>query len=221
MNEFKIRCSAISNIMGIKGLGKTGESYLQTWYKEHVYQRNKTFTSKYTQKGILMENEAIDFVASNLDLGLLFKNETYFENDFLTGTPDIICGDTVLDIKCSWDCFTFPLLETEIPNDAYEYQLQGYMALTGATKAKLVYCLMDAPEEIVISEAKKACFGAGMDWLDVDILEAVRADMTYSHLPIDLRLKVFDIDRDELVIDKIKERVEVCRDYLNFKLLSV
>lgn len=220
MKEFKIRCSAISNIMGIKGLGNTGETYLQTWYKEQVYGRKKSFTSKYTSKGLLMEDEAIDFVSSCLDLGLLFKNETYFENNFLTGTPDVIAGDTILDIKCSWDCFTFPLLEIECPNNDYYLQLQGYMDLTGATKAKLVYCLMDAPEELIIAEAKKESYKAGMDWIDVDIIEGVREHMTYSNLPSDLRLKIFEIDRDELVIDKIKSRVVESRDYLNFITLT-
>lgn len=221
MEQFKIRCSAISNIMGIKGLGKTGETYLQTWYKEQVYGRKKSFTSKYTSKGILMEDEAIDFASLHLGLGLAFKNQTEFSNSFLTGTPDVIVGDTILDIKCSWDCFTFPLLETECPNDGYNYQLQGYMALTGAKHAKLVYCLMDAPEDMIVAEAKKECYKAGMDWLDVDIFDGVREQMTYSNLPPHLRLKVFEIERDEMVIDKIKERVEVCRDYLNFITLTI
>ena len=28
--------------------------------------------------------------------------------------PDLIIKDTIFDIKCSWDCFTFPLFDAEI-----------------------------------------------------------------------------------------------------------
>lgn len=212
--QFKIRCSAISDIMGVKGLGKTGETYLHTWYKEQIYSRRKEFTSKYTDKGLLMEDDAIDLIAEHLGLGMIFKNDTYYTNDWLQGTPDITLKDCVIDVKNSWDCFSFPLLHTVCPNEDYWWQMQGYMELTGTTKAKLIYCLMDAPASIIEQEARRECYRMGISELDEEIYTATAEKMIYSHLPMHLRIKVFEIEKCETSIQKIKDRVEVCRTYL-------
>lgn len=212
--QFKIRCSALGEIMGVKGLGKTGESYLQTWLKEQIYKRKKEFTSKYTDKGLIMEDDAIDLIAEYLDLGMIFKNDTQYSNDFFTGTPDITLKDKVIDIKNSWDCFSFPLLNDECPNKDYEWQLQGYMDLTGVNEALLIYCLMDAPESIIEQEARRECYRLGISELDIEIYNRIADKMTYSHLPMHLRIKVFTIKRDDKAIQSAKDRVLICRDYL-------
>jgi len=212
--QFKIRCSAIGEIMGIKGLGKTGEGYLQTWYKEQLYSRKKEFTSKYTDKGLIMEDDAIDLIAEHLQLGMIFKNEDFKENSFLQGTADIILNDAVVEIKNSWDCFSFPLFDSDCPNKDYEWQCQGYMELWDKPKAYLVYCLMDAPESIIEQEARRESYRMGYSELDMDLYEIVASKMTYSHLPIELRIKFFTIHRSEEAITKIKERVDICYTYL-------
>ena len=150
MKQFKIRCSAISQIMTrskVKSnpLSKTTESYLQEWLKEQIYGAQNFKGNKFTQKGLDVEDESINYVMEELNYDFLVKNEDSFENDFLTGTPDVLTDDLVIDMKNSWDMFTFPLFEDAIPTKAYYYQLQGYMALTGKTKAKLIYTLMDTP----------------------------------------------------------------------------
>ena len=38
--------------------------------------------------------------------------------------------------------------------------------------------------------------------------------MTYSDIPDRLKIKVFDIKKDEVVINKIKERVNECREII-------
>jgi hypothetical protein len=200
--------------MGQKGLGKTGEGYIQTWYKEQIYSRRKEFTSKYTDKGLAMEDDAIDLIAEHLQLGMIFKNETWYTNEFIHGTPDILLKDCVIDIKNSWDCFSFPLLHKECPDMDYFWQLQGYMELAGVQKAKLIYCLMDAPETIIEQEARRESWRMGYSELDMEIYNQTVEKMTYSHLPMELRIKVFEIAKCEDSIKKLKYRVEVCREYL-------
>ena len=136
MKQFKIRCSAIGQIMTNprtkkEYLSKTTASYCEEWLKEQIYGRKKEFTSKYTNKGNIVEQSSLDFVASELGYGSLVKNEESFMNDFLTGTPDAILDDHIIDVKNSWDCFTFPLFFNNVPNKAYYWQAQGYLALTG------------------------------------------------------------------------------------------
>ncbi len=204
MKEFKIRCSAISQIMTrskVKSnpLSKTTESYLQEWVKEQIYGAKNFKGNKFTQKGLDVEDDSIDYVMNALDYDFLVKNEESFENDFLTGTPDVLTDDLVIDMKNSWDMFSFPLFEDKVPTKGYYYQLQGYMALTGLKKAKLIYTLMDTPEELL------------NNWTDVAY--------SYEGLDSKYRIKQFEIDRDDKVIEDIYKRVEECREYVN-KLMS-
>jgi len=215
MKDFKIRCSQIGKLMGAKGLGKTGESYLETWLKEQVYNRRKEFTSKYTNKGNEMEDNNIDFVADVLGFGMLVKNEQYFENDFLTGTPDIILPNEIIDIKSSWDCFTFPLYDYELENKDYYWQMQGYMSLTGKSAAKVIYVLSDTPQHMIQKEAYWYCKQNGYEDLDIEIYNDFLKKMTYKDIPNELKIKTFVVERSETDIQLIYNRVVESRIFIN------
>ena len=219
MKEFKIRCSAIGSIMTnarskSETLSETTKKYCQEWLKEQIYNKKKQFSSKYTDKGNVVEDDSLDFVAEQLGLGMLIKNEEFFANDFLRGTPDAITNDFIIDVKNSWDCFTFPLFETEVPNKDYYYQAQGYMALTGVKKYKLIYTLMDTPKHLIEKEAYWYCKNNGFDQLDEDILADFTERMTFDNIEDKYRIKIFEIDYNEEVVNDIKERVNECRTYI-------
>ena len=190
-NEFKIRCSAIGQIMtngrSGDGLSQTTKSYCENWVKEKIYSKKKEFSNKYTEKGVAVEDEAIDFL-SDFRGEFYVKNEIHFENDFITGTPDIITEKSIIDIKSSWDCFTFPLFESE-PEKGYWWQVHGYMLLTGKRHAEVVHVLMDTED--------------GDD------------DTSYDLVPKKYRIKAFAIDIDESARDRINARVAQCRDYIS------
>jgi len=211
---FKIRASSCAKIMGIKGLGKTGESYCQQWLKETLYERKKEFSSKYTQKGNEVEYNSIDFVSEQLDYGMLMKNETRFENDFMTGTPDIILNNRLIDVKNSWDCFTFPLFDKDIPNKDYYWQAQVYMALTGRHFYELIYVLSDTPLHLIEKEAFFWCKDNGYDELDVNIYDKFVKKMTYPNIKDSMKIKLFEIKKNTEDIEKINHRVSLCRDYI-------
>jgi len=188
--NFKIRASASGSLMTnarskTELLSETTKTYLKDWAIENIYKVRKEFKSKYTERGILEEDKAIDFAIQVLDLPLALKNEKSFENDFFTGTPDLIIGDTVYDIKCVWSAFTMPIFENEIPNIDYKYQVNVYMELLGLKKAKVIYVLLDNEQ----------------------INHKYEVDNS-------LRIKVFNFDYDEEIIKKLQEKVEYSRDYL-------
>jgi hypothetical protein len=212
--DFKIRASKGGALMGIKALGKTGESYLQQWLKEQIYERKKEFSNKYTQKGLIVEDNSLDFAAEQLQLGMLIKNEQYFENEYFCGTPDIITKDFILDIKNSWDAFTFPLFEDELPNSDYYIQGQIYMALVGLKKYKVVYTLIDTPEHLIKKAAYYYCNDNGIEF-DESILKEFTDKMTYSNVDPKYRIKVFEFEYDQPTIDKLISRVEESRIYLS------
>jgi hypothetical protein len=222
MKEFKIRCSQIGKIMGepkLKAdkeagkLSQTAKTYCEDWLKEQLYGRKKEFSNKYTEKGEIVEQDSIDFIAEQLNFNMLIKNETFFADDFMEGTPDVYIPE-LIDVKNSWDCFTFPLFETEIPNKDYYWQLQGYMNLTQKKTSKLIYVLSDTPHHLIQKEAYWYAKNNGYDEPDEDMLNEFKAKMTYKDIPDNLKIKIFDVDRNDDDINKIKEQVIKCRNYI-------
>lgn len=194
---FKIRASAAGKLMvnprsKSETLSETTKSYVQEWAKEHIYGVKNEIRSKYLDKGLMLEDTAIDKAIEWLDLPFTMKNEKLFEDDFFSGTPDLIVNDTVYDIKCSWSCFSFPLFEKEIPTKDYEYQLQVYMHLTGCKKAVLTYVLLNTPEELTYEQQHN-----------------------YDNVSKELKIKTFEIEYDPEVIEELKNRIINVRNYLN------
>lgn len=220
MQQFKIRCSQIGKIMKQPKEKKnlisvTTQSFLDIWIKEQVYKREKEFSSKYTEKGIEMEDKSIEFLSQHLDIGMIFKNEKHYSDESISGTPDIVLNDCVIDVKNSWDCFTFPLLDTECPNGDYYWQLQGYMALTNKPNAKLVYTLMDSPQRLIDDEIRRQSWKMGFIDIPIEFEQEIYRRMLYDDVPDSLKIKVFDIPRNDEDIAKIYSQVEVCRQYIN------
>ena len=214
----KIRCSALGKIMTnarskSEVLSKTCKSYLQELAIEEMYGIKKEFSSRYTDKGIEVERESIDLVQDNCDFGFMYKNEEHYENDFLTGTPDVNTDNILLDVKSSYDATTFPWFEEEIPNKDYYFQLQGYLALTKKRKAILAYCLVNTPFQIVEDEVRRAHWKEHL----IDESEELRADVearhNFDHIPPEKRIKTFEVRYDKEVVKAIYERIKECRKY--------
>jgi len=221
IQEFKIRCSAIGKIMTdprskSEPISETTKTYCKQWLTERVYDRRIEVTSKQMEKGTTMEGVAIDFAANIVEPGALwFKNEDHFEDEFMRGTPDVLTDTHVFDIKCPWSFATFPLFETELPTKDYFWQLQGYMALTGRQSASILYVLTDAPEHILLDEARKLSYQRGLGGNIDETIEDVRRQLTYPDVTDRLKFKRFDVQRDEEAIEKIRQRVSLCREYIS------
>ena len=216
----KIRASQLGKIMTspkTKGevLSKTCKTYIQELAIENTYGIRKEFWSRYTDKGNECEDEAIELVNDVLNLGFIFKNDENLNNEWITGTPDVNTNEILLDVKTSWDATTFPFFEDEIPNKDYYYQLQGYMWLTGKSESLLCYCLVNTPFQIVEDEVRREHWKQNLIDESLDLRDFVQKKHNFDHIPKEKRLKVFKIAKDEEIIEKIKQRVEECREYYN------
>lgn len=169
---------------------ETLKSYCKQWLKEQLYGTKKRIENRYLSKGLEVEAIALEYYAEQRGLGFVLQNIESFENDFMTGTPDLILSDEVIDMKASWDCFTFPLFEDDV-DLAYWMQLQGYMHLTGKRKARLVYTLQNTPEELEWDEPAN-----------------------YEGLPSNLRIKQYQFEYNPEFIKQVEFRVRVCRGYI-------
>jgi hypothetical protein len=194
-------------------LSQTAKTYVEEQVLQAKYGIVKTFNSRYTDKGNLVEDESIKLASDVLDLGFILKNDEHFSNDWVTGTPDVNTDDLLLDVKSSWDATTFPFFATEIPTKDYYYQLQGYMWLTGKQKSLLVYCLVNTPLDMVQDEIRRAHWNANLLEESLDLIDEVQKRHNFDHIPDNRRVKVFEVERDDEVIEQIKERVELCREY--------
>jgi len=216
----KIRCSSIGKIMTnpkTKGetLSQTTKTYLQELAVQEVYGIRKEFSSRYTDKGNEVEELSIALCNDVLNLGFIYKNEEYFENDWIAGTPDVNTDEILLDVKSSWDATTFPFFDTELKNKEYFYQLQGYLWLTNKTEALLCYCLIDTPLQIVEDEIRREHWKASLIEESLDLRTFVQSKHTFGHIPKEKRLKTFKIVKDDVIIEAIKTRIEECREYYN------
>ena len=218
-----VRCSSLGKLMveprrKSEVLSQTAKSYIEDLFNELEFGYRKEFSSRYTDKGLEMEDEAIQFASEQFDWDFVIKNTERFTNDYITGEPDINTDLLLADIKCSWSLDTYPMFEAEMKNKDYYWQLQGYMWLTGKTEAELVYCLMNTPLQIVEDEVRRAHWKAGLIDEDIDLRHEVQTKHNYDNIPSKLRVKRYIVERDEKAIEKIIEKVEIGREY--YKMLK-
>lgn len=233
MEQFKIRASSLSKIMGQIGLTdvqdsrlmelftrkndtsqkpltanmeselsqliqkrdnpilpQTAISYLEEWYSGE----EKQLHSKEIDKGILCENECIQFMSYVLELGIVEKNRDHFVVEYITGTPDVITSDTVYDVKCSWDKRTLQE-KCHGMDHAYWWQAVQYLILTKRNKFVLFYGLMDTDESLNYG-----------------------TEVIYSDIPDEERWIAYGLEFTEEQLSHLEQqiiqRVKMCRDYL-------
>jgi hypothetical protein len=207
-------------------LSDTCKSYLKEIYMFHKYGKESlggSERSRYTIKGRSVEDESI-MLLSRIDGREYKKNDKRYTNEYLTGEPDIIVRNTddeiveIIDIKSSWDGASLLSNIGSPLNPLYSYQVQGYMALTGAKLARVAYILVNMPQEIIEGE-KKRIFYTMNPATEESIpykkaINRLENNMTFDEIPITERRIQFFVERDEELIKRIYKRIEDCRNWL-------
>ena len=220
-SKHKFRSSSMGSLMtqprskkdredGVFGL--SAKTFMREEWLKHVYGYEKDINTPSMQKGVLVEDESIALY-SKLIKHTLFKNLEYYENEYVTGTPDIVVQDRlVIDIKSSWDVFSF--MKVSKPSTMYYTQLQAYMWLTGAPEARLVYVLSNTPESLVFDEVRKKTYSVDEENYQ-EIEDRIRQQHTFDKIPLDQRIKKFKIERDEEYILRMQETIARARGYMS------
>ena len=192
-------------------LPETAKSYAKAWLKEELYSRRAKLKSKYLTKGNACEDESIAYVDPTW-----INNKEQFENDYMTGEPDVITDDTIYDLKNSWDEQTFPLFYDNIPNKDYDWQVKGYMYLTGKRKGGVIYTLMSMPENLIEREywGEFNMPPKGDDDVMTDHYKEYRKDFIFDDIFKNLRVKKFVVEYDENAMKEVEERVVMIRNYI-------
>lgn len=167
-------------------LPQTAKTFLNEWYAND----NEQIYSKYMEKGINVENDLIDFMADVLGFGLAEKNRIKLEDEFFTGECDVDLPSCVIDVKASWNRKTLQSQVIDGLDKDYEAQLKGYCHLYKKDKAILFFGLMNTPENNYSEE------------------------IVYENMPVNERWIAYSIDADTEFINQVKDRVLLCRAYL-------
>jgi hypothetical protein len=150
----KFRASQLGKLMTssrTKGeaLSQTAKSYIIQKAKEDFYDYRSELNNKYITKGLAQEQDSIDLL--NL---VRFENykkyEHRAENEWLTGSCDIITENVIIDIKTSWSLDTFPATTYELKDISdYEWQGRAYMWLYDRPTFELCYVMVSTAPELL------------------------------------------------------------------------
>lgn len=199
-------------------LSATCKSYLIECYVTEVYGREKEVYSKYMEKGLMVEEDSITMY-SLFKKEFLRKNEERLYNSFIEGCPDIRQTKHVIDLKSSWDIFTFFNSKLGKINPDYDWQLTGYIWLDEAETGTLAYCLIDTPETLIQKELNQLMWDMGAATNESpEFLEAkvkLEHNMRFGDIPREERVHEKHVRRDESKINQIPDRVKECREWLS------
>ena len=217
-------------------LSKTCKQYLKEWIFKQKYGRRKEIGNKYTRKGNKTEQDGFQLIQDVLFKGrMLTKNKIQYEDDYFTGCPDIDVEDWIIDNKSSWNLFTFPMGETEVPEKDYDYQGKIYLRLANKQNFLLGYTLNDTPAEFIEDEIYRYKKDKGVISIsDQEAYEVVKNHVftrkglkecqfifgnidtsDFIEIPKEKRFVRFIIERDLEAEKAMIQRVLDCREWVN------
>lgn len=204
MYQLKARCSGLADLMvkpkSGNGISATAKSAVRKIVKFDLFGYRDFEGNKYTEKGIALEEQAIKLSGRKRGLPLK-KNTERRENDWITGECDIYVPSRklIIDTKCSWDIGSHPFFADEAEEKAkkagYDAQMQGYMWLWDCDEAQIDFVLPTPYDQLSSYDDPNRY---------IDLVEQI---------PQEKRITTVTIKRDQKVIEKIKERVEIAQEY--------
>lgn len=200
------RCSSLHKLIGdgrskAAVISDTAKSAIRDIVKEDLYGFRSFTGNQYTQKGNLLEDLAIE-MSGKMRYRNYQKHVGRVENELITGECDVLDLERklIIDTKVTWDIGTHPFFQDEamekVKKAGYDVQMQAYMWLYDCDVANIDFWLFPCPPELL------------KDWDDIDqLVHLVEA------IDIRERKTTVTIERDESVIQKIKDKIPHCQNY--------
>lgn len=200
------RCSSLHKLIGdgrskAAVISDTATSAIRDIVKEDLYGFRSFTGNQYTQKGNLLEDLAIE-MSGKMRLRNYQKHVGRVENELITGECDVLDlkNKLIIDTKCTWDIGTHPFFADEamekVKKAGYDVQMQAYMWLYGCDVANIDFWLFPCPPELLNG------------WDDIDQLVHL-----VEKIDIRERKTTVVIERDEAIIQKIKDKIPHCQEY--------
>lgn len=170
------------------------KTYCRQLAKEFVYGFKSSPSSKYFEKGLICEDQAIELY-NEVFFTNLKKNKQRKQNEWLTGECDLDTSKKIIDIKNAWSLDTFPVVKADAHDTDYEWQGRAYMMLWERPEFELAYCMVSTPLELI-----------GYEDESIHIVD---------HIDPALRVTVVNYERDKEKEELIKFKVDAARKYIN------
>lgn len=175
-------------------LSAGAKTYLKSMAREYLFSYHKVIETKYMDKGIALEDAAIQFL-NNQRFQSYRKNTERRLSEYLTGECDIyVPGVKTIDIKVSWSMDTFPLLSEDAHDSLYEWQGRAYMKLWDVPEHEVVHVLLDTPDELI-------------KWEQRELHEV-------AHIDPAMRVTSITYKRDAELERRLDDKCRVARAYL-------
>jgi hypothetical protein len=187
-------------------LTQTAKSYIESIIDGDLYAFDNIISSKEMEKGITCEDDSIKLI-NDIKFTDYKKNTVRLSNAWITGECDIHDHEekVIKDIKTAWNKKTFPKTKqqafTKSKKAGYPLQGVGYMWLYDCDYFDICYTLVDTPEHLIGYE----------DW-SLHFMDDV---------PLEMRLTEIRYERDQKKEEKVKEKVEQCREYAEFYKMQI
>ncbi|ENU57372.1 hypothetical protein L291_1865 [Acinetobacter guillouiae MSP4-18] len=200
------RCSSLHKLIGdgrskAAVISDTAKSAIRDIVKEDLYGFRSFTGNQYTQKGNLLEDLAIQ-MSGKMRLRNYQKHVGRVQNELITGECDVLDlkNKLIIDTKCTWDIGTHPFFADEamgkVKKAGYDVQMQAYMWLYDCDVANIDFWLFPCPPELLNG------------WDDIDQLVHL-----VEKIDIRERKTTVVIERDESIIQKIKDKIPLCQAY--------
>lgn len=200
------RCSSLHKLIGdgrskAAVISDTAKSAIRDIVKEDLYGFRSFTGNQYTQKGNLLEDLAIE-MSGKMRFRNYQKHVGRVENELITGECDVLDLERklIIDTKVTWDIGTHPFFADEamekVKKAGYDVQMQAYMWLYGCDVANIDFWLFPCPPELLNG------------WDDIDQLVHL-----VEKIDIRERKTTVTIERDESVIQKIKDKIPHAQAY--------
>ena len=200
------RCSSLHKLIGdgrskAAVISDTAKSAIRDIVKEDLYGFRSFTGNQYTAKGNLLEDLAIE-MSGKMRFRNYQKHVGRVENELITGECDVLDLERklIIDTKVTWDTGTHPFFADEamekVKKAGYDVQMQAYMWLYDCDVANIDFWLFPCPPELL------------KDWDDIDQLVHL-----VEKIDIRERKTTVVIERDEAIIQKIKDKVPHCQEY--------
>lgn len=203
-------------------LSKSGQTICDDWIIAMLFDQFKDYENKYTKKGNMNEKEGVKLTKDFMkrEFMIPYEGERMYDKD-LTGICDVLEPDIGVDIKNPYWAFSHPVIKSEMTNKIYEDQGVVYCELFDRPWWCFSYTLTSAPQEIIEKEATYEARKLGYMTYTDEIYEAVERRLTYEGEPMEKRIRLFWVKRDNKRVELIRTAVGLCREYIHDKLIEL
>lgn len=174
-------------------LSKGAQTFLLHLASQIVFDYQPELNTKEIQKGLACEQACIDLYNDVFGTDYI-KNTRRIQTDLFSAECDIDAPDLVIDIKAPWSLATFPACAKMGIDKDYEYQLRAYMMLYDKPRARLAYCMVSTPEDLLRYEDPTLHF--------------------VDHIDPNMRVTTIDFERDATIEANIIAKSRAAQEFV-------